>query len=101
MRDGTGWLEKRERICGEPKVRIHLPPAGSQVRTRTHDEIERIEVEGFSIWCLNARWKAASDWYPASSATAPVDLSDAWSALAATVMRMSVSRSLAERPRRS
>jgi hypothetical protein len=33
------------------------------------------------IWCLNARWKAASDWYPASSATAPVDMSDVLSAL--------------------
>jgi hypothetical protein len=38
---------------------------------------------------------------PASSATALVDSSDLLSALAATVMRMSVSRSLAERPSRS
>jgi|HubBroStandDraft_2_1064218.scaffolds.fasta_scaffold270130_2 hypothetical protein len=37
MRDGTGWLEKRERICGEPKVRIHLPPPASQQRTVGED----------------------------------------------------------------
>ena len=34
-------------IAVGPRVRISFAPAGSQVRTRPHDEIEPIEVEGF------------------------------------------------------
>src|ERR687891_883390 len=28
------------------------------------------------MWLLKARWKAASDWYPTASATAPVESED-------------------------
>jgi hypothetical protein len=33
---GRGSLEKRCLSYGGPRVRIHFPPAGSQVRTRPH-----------------------------------------------------------------
>src|SRR5580692_11246208 len=33
MQDGTGCLENGSGSVGEPRVRIHLPPAASLVRT--------------------------------------------------------------------
>lgn len=49
------------------------------------------------MWLLKARWKAASDWYRTASATSPVERDDLNSS-AASVIRISVRRSEADRP---
>jgi len=50
------------------------------------------------MWLLKARWNAASDWYPTASATAPVERDESLNSFAASVIRMSVKRSLADLP---